>query len=105
MTSYPISPAEWNALKATSPETRVAISVAADSNKNLKPGNKIIVRPLYDKTCGSVIVREIICVEKYQSGIAATIVVSGFKLRDDLSAYGGECAPTIRATCPSRRLP
>lgn len=70
---------------STSPETLVAISVVADSNKILKPGNKIIVRPLYDKTCGNVIVREIICVAKYQSGIAATIIVSDFELRDALA--------------------
>lgn len=87
MTTYPINPTEWNVLRSTSPETRVAIGVVADSSKNLKPGNEIIVRPLYDKTCGSVIVREIICVEKYQSGISATIIVSDFTLRDDLSAY------------------
>lgn len=93
MTTYPINPTEWKVLRSTSPETRVAISVVADSNKNLKPGNEIIVRPLYDKTCGNVIVREIICVEKYQSGIVAAIVVSGFMLRDDLSAYVRECAP------------
>ena len=85
MTTYPISPTEWNVLRSTSPETRVAISVVADSNKNLKPGNEIIVRPMYDKTCGNVIVREIICVEKYQSGIAATIIVSDFELRDALA--------------------
>ena len=85
MTTYPISQTEWNVLRSTSPETRVAISVVADSNKNLKPENKIIVRPLYDKTCGNVIVREIICVEKYQSGIAATIIVSDFELRDALA--------------------
>ena len=85
MTTYPISPTEWNVLRSTSPETHVAISVVADSNKNLKPGNEIIVRPLYDKTCGNVIVREIICVEKYQSGIAATIIVSDFELRDALA--------------------
>ena len=94
MITYPINPTEWNVLRSTSPETRVAISVVADSKKNLKPGNEIIVRPLYDKTCGNVIVREIICVEKYQSGIAATIIVSDFELRDDLSAYARECAPT-----------
>ena len=85
MTTYPINPTEWNVLRSTSPETLVAISVVDDSNKNLKPGNKIIVRPLYDKTCGNVIVREIICVEKYQSGIAATIIVSDFELRDALA--------------------
>ena len=85
MTTYPISPTEWNVLRSTSPETRVAISVVADSNKNMKPGNEIIVRPMYDKTCGNVIVREIICVEKYQSGIAATIIVSDFELRDALA--------------------
>lgn len=85
MTSYAISLTEWNVLRSTSPETRVAISVVADSAKDLTPGNKIIVRPLYDKTCGNVIVREIICVEKYQSGIAATIIVSDFELRDALA--------------------
>ena len=85
MITYPISLTEWNVLRSTSPETHVAISVVADSNKNLKPGNEIIVRPLYDKTCGNVIVREIICVEKYQSGIAATIIVSDFELRDALA--------------------
>lgn len=94
MTTYPISQMEWNVLRSTSPETLVAINVVADSNKNLKPGNKIFVRPLYAKTCGNVIVREIICVKKYQSGISAAVVVSGFMLRDDLSAYAGECAPT-----------
>lgn len=94
MTTYPISPTEWNVLRSTSPETLTVINVVADSKKNLKPGNKIIVRPLYDKTCGNVIVREIICVEKYQSGIAATIIVSDFAIRDDLSAYARECAPT-----------
>jgi len=85
VTTYPINLTEWNVLRSTSPETRVAISVVADSKKNLKPGNKIIVRPLYDKTCGNVIVREIICVEKYQSGIAGIIIVSDFKLRDALA--------------------
>ena len=88
MTTYPINPTEWNVLRSTSPETLVAISVVADSNKSLKPGNTIIVRPLYDKTCGNVIVREIICVEKYQSGIAATIIVSDFELRDALATEG-----------------
>ena len=85
MTTYPINPTEWNVLRSTSPETLVVINVVADSKKNLKPGNKITVRPLYDKTCGNVIVREIICVEKYQSGIAATIAVSDFELRDALA--------------------
>ena len=85
MTTYPISQTEWKVLRSTSPVTLVAMSVVADSNKNLKPGNKIIVRPLYDKTCGNVTVREIICVEKYQSGIAATIIVSDFELRDALA--------------------
>ena len=93
MTTYPISQMEWNILKSTSPETCVAISVVADSNKNLKPGNEIIVRPLYDKPCGSVTVREVLSTRKYQSGIVAAIVVSGFMLRDDLSAYARECVP------------
>lgn len=85
MTTYPINLTEWNVLRSTSPKTLVVIKVVADSKKNLKPGNKIIVRPLYEKTCGNVIVREIICVEKYQSGIAATIAVSDFELRDALA--------------------
>ena len=90
MTSYPISQTEWDVLKATSPDTQVLLNLVVDSAKALKPGNKIIVRPLYDKTCGNVMVREIICAEKYQSGIAATIIVSDFELRDDPSAYGGD---------------
>jgi len=95
MTSYAISPTEWNALKATSPKTFVAINVVSDSNKNIpEPGDEIIVRPLFDKTCGSATVRKILDVEKYQSGVSASIVVSDFKLRDDLSAYARECAPT-----------
>ena len=89
MTTYPISQTEWNVLRSTSPETLVAISVVADSKKNLKPGNKIIVRPLYNKPCGSVTVREVLSTRKYQSGIVAAIVVSGFMLRDDITAYDG----------------
>ena len=94
MTTYPISQMEWEDLRSRSPETCAEISVTADSNKNLKPGNEIIVRPLFDKPCGSVIVRAVAGVEKYQSGIVAAIVVSGFLLRDDISAYACECAPT-----------
>ena len=85
MTTYPISHTEWNVLKATSPDTQVVINLLVNSAKDLTPGKKIIVRPLYDRTCGNVIVHEIICVEKYQSGIAATIIVSDFELRDALA--------------------
>ena len=89
MTTYPISQTEWDVLKATSPDTQVLLNLVADSNKNLKPGNEIIVRPLYDKPCGSVTVRELISVEKFQSGIVAAVAVSGFLLRDDITAYDG----------------
>ena len=92
MTTYPISQTEWDVLKATSPDTQVLLNLVTDSNKNLKPGNKIIVRPLYNKPCGSVTVREVLSTRKYQSGIVAAIVVFGFMLRDDLSAYARECA-------------
>ena len=89
MTTYPISQTEWDVLKATSPDTQVLLNLIADSAKDLTPGKKIIVRPLYDKPCGSVTVRELISVEKFQSGIVAAVAVSGFLLRDDITAYDG----------------
>lgn len=92
MTTYPISQTEWDVLKATSPDTQVVLNLVVDSAKDLTPGKKIIVRPLYNKPCGSVTVREVLSTRKYQSGIVAAIVVSGFMLRDDLSAYVRECA-------------
>jgi hypothetical protein len=93
VTTYPISQTEWDVLKATSPDTQVLLKLVADSAKDLTPRKKIIVRPLYDKQCGSVTVRKVLSTRKYLSGIAAAIVVSGFMLRDDLSAYVREGAP------------
>lgn len=89
MTTYPISQTEWDVLKATSPDTQVVLNLVVDSAKDLTPGKKIIVRPLYDMPCGSVTVRELISVRKFQSRIVATIVLSGFMLRDDITAYDG----------------
>lgn len=89
MTTYPISQREWDVLKATSPDTQVVLNLVVDSAKDLTPGKKIIVRPLYDMPCGSVTVRELISVRKFQSRIVATIVLSGFMLRDDITAYDG----------------
>ena len=89
MITYPISQTEWDVLKATSPDTQVLLTLIVDSAAALWPGKKIIVRPLYDKPCGSVTVREVLSTRKHQAGIVAAIVVSGFMLRDDLSAYGG----------------
>ena len=85
MTTYPISQTEWDVLKATSPDTQVLLNLVADSAKDLTPGKKIIVRPLYNKPCGSVTVRvrEVLSTRKYQSGIVAAIVVFGFMLRDE----------------------
>lgn len=89
MTTYPISQTEWDVLKATSPDTQVVLNLVVDSAKDLTPGKKIIVRPLYDMPCGSVTVRELISVRKFQSRIVAAIVLSGFMLRDDITAYDG----------------
>ena len=96
ITTIPISQAEWDVLRATSPDTLVTIHLITASQKDLKPGKKIIVRPLYKSLCGSATIRKVLCVAKYQSGIAAALVVTGFMVREDIRAYGGITEETIR---------
>ena len=87
ISAFPISQVEWDVLKATSPDTLVTIHLITDSQKNLKPGKKIIVRPLYNSLCGSATLHSVLSVAKYQSGIVAAVVVSGFTILEDTTAY------------------
>ena len=96
ITTIPISQAEWDVLRATSPDTLVSIHLITDSQKNLKPGKKIIVRPLYDSLCGSVTLHSVLSVAKYQSGIAAAVVVSGFTILEDITAYARNLAIELK---------
>ena len=88
----PINQAEWDALKATSPDTRVFIHLITASQKDLKPGKKIIFRPLYNSLCGSATLHEVLSVAKYQSVITAAVVVSGFTILEDTTAYARDLA-------------
>ena len=92
ISTIPINQEEWDALKATSPDTLVAIHLITASQKDLKPGKKIIVRPLYNSLCGSATLHKVLSVAKYQSGIAAAVEVSGFTILEDITAYARDLA-------------